>query len=129
MTTFAFWRVSKISPLSNWSVYFFNDLNTTGFRIETPKSVYETLYEVDLGIDTDKLFSNIISFDALRGVAHSLQYLELEGLLVSHMGHLIAILALKKAWGKNNKESEKSQLKYRVYGCMLFHPVKETVAW
>ncbi len=51
-----------------------------------------------------------ISFDALRGVAHSLQYLELEGLLVSHMGHLIAILALKKAWGKNNKESEKSQL-------------------
>jgi hypothetical protein len=42
------------------------------------------------------------------GVAHSLQYLESEGLSVSHFGHLIFIIPLALL-EKNNKECEKSQ--------------------
>ena len=39
-----------------------------------------------------------IFFEERRGVAHSLQYLESEGLSVSHLGHLLAIVLPLITW-------------------------------
>jgi len=58
-------RLAYISKLSS-SLYFVNNLQSTGYRIETPKSVYDTISEVDLGFDTDKFISNLIPYEALK---------------------------------------------------------------
>lgn len=58
-------RLEYISKLSS-NLYFVNNLQSTGYRIETPRSVYDTISEVDLGFDTDKFFSNLIPYEALK---------------------------------------------------------------
>jgi len=58
-------RLEYISKLSS-NLYFVNNLQSTGYRIETPQSAYDTISEVDLGFDTDKFISNLIPYEALK---------------------------------------------------------------
>ena len=58
-------RLDLISEVSG-DVYLVNDLLNLGFRTEHPKSVHQTLQAGDIGLDFNKLFANLISFDMLR---------------------------------------------------------------
>ena len=58
-------RLEYISKLSS-NLYFFNNLQSIGYRIETPQSVYDTISAVDLGFDIDKVFSNLIPYEVLK---------------------------------------------------------------
>lgn len=58
-------RLAYISKLSS-NLYFVNNLQSIGYQIEIPKSVYDTISEVDLGFDTDKFISNLIPYEALK---------------------------------------------------------------
>lgn len=58
-------RLNYLSKISS-NLYFVNDMIDTGYRIKTPSSVYQTLNDVSLGFDPDKLFSSFIDFDTLK---------------------------------------------------------------
>lgn len=58
-------RLNYLSRISS-NLYFYNDMIDTGFRIESPTSVFKTLNEVNLGIDLNKIFSGFIDYDALK---------------------------------------------------------------
>gem|GEM_PF-1161123 len=58
-------RLGYISKLSS-NLYFVNNLQSTGYLIETPKSVYDTIGEVSLDFDTGNFFSSIIPFEVSK---------------------------------------------------------------
>ena len=58
-------RLNYLSRISS-NLYLVNDMIDTGYRIETPASVFQTLNDVPLGIDLNKLFSSFIDYDTLK---------------------------------------------------------------
>jgi len=64
-------RLTYIAELSS-NLYFFNNLQSIEYKIETPRSVYNTISEVDLGINPDKFISNLIPFEALKNTRNLL---------------------------------------------------------
>jgi len=58
-------RLNYLSRISS-NLYFVNDMIDMGYRIEPPASVFQTLNDVPLGIDLNKLFSSFIDYDTLK---------------------------------------------------------------
>jgi len=57
-------RLMYIGDLSK-GVYFENSFTRIGFRHENPDQVFKTINDVDVGIDYNKTFANIISFEKI----------------------------------------------------------------
>lgn len=57
-------RLMYISDLSK-NVYFENTLVNVGFRYEMPQKVYETISEIDTGIDINNIFADFVSFEKM----------------------------------------------------------------
>lgn len=58
-------RLNYLSKLSS-NLYFVNDMINTGYMFETPANVFQTLNDVSLGFDPNKLFSSFIDYDVLK---------------------------------------------------------------
>lgn len=58
-------RLNYLSKLSS-NLYFVNDMIDTGYMFETPANVFQTLNDVSLGFDPNKLFSSFIDYDVLK---------------------------------------------------------------
>jgi hypothetical protein len=58
-------RLNYLSTISS-NLYFVNDMINTGYKIETPNNVYQTLNGIPLNFNPDKFFSDLIDFDSLK---------------------------------------------------------------
>lgn len=58
-------RLEYLSELSS-DIYFVNDLIHTGFRVEHPVEVYNTIKEIDLGFNIRQLFVELVDFDSIK---------------------------------------------------------------
>lgn len=58
-------RLNYLSKLSS-NLYFVNDMIDTGYMFETPANVFQTLNDVSLCFDPNKLFSSFIDYDVLK---------------------------------------------------------------
>ena len=65
-------RLNYLSRISS-NLYFVNDMKDTGYRIEKPASVFQTLNDVPSGIDPNKLFSNLFDYNILKDVRTKLK--------------------------------------------------------
>lgn len=64
-------RLSFLGKISN-NIYFVYSAYDYEFRTETPNSVYETINEALPELDTNRLFANFFSFDALKSYREKL---------------------------------------------------------
>jgi hypothetical protein len=58
-------RLMYVEDLSK-QVYFESSYTNIGFRHESPKEVFKTINEVNIGIDVNDVFSNVISFEQIK---------------------------------------------------------------
>jgi hypothetical protein len=58
-------RLNYLSRISS-NLYLVNDMIDTGYRVETPSSVFQTLNDVFLGFDLNQLFSSFIDYETLK---------------------------------------------------------------
>lgn len=57
-------RLMYIGDLSK-RVYFESSFTNIGFKYENPEEVFKTITDVDIGIDVNKTFANMISFEQI----------------------------------------------------------------